>query len=146
MDNRSIPIITEQIFNSSIDTVWKAITEQDQMVQWFFEEIESFEPVVGFETKFNVTTPNRDYMHLWKLTEVVPGKKITYSWKYEGLPGDGIVIFELFPQNDQTLLKLTNLGLESFPEDIPEFTRESCIGGWKYFINDRLKEYLDKKV
>jgi hypothetical protein len=36
--------------------------------------------------------------------------------------------------------------LEDFPDDIPEFRRESCIGGWNYFINHRLKEYLDKKI
>jgi len=33
---------------------------------------------------------------------------------------------------------------ESFPLDIPEFKRESCVEGWTYFIKKRLKEYLDK--
>ena len=35
--------------------------------------------------------------------------------------------------------------VESFPQDIPEFSRMSCLGGWTYFINQSLKEYLEKK-
>ncbi|NOQ28383.1 MAG: hypothetical protein GQ564_23720 [Bacteroidales bacterium] len=73
-------------------------------------------------------------------------KKIVYDWSYEGISGDAIVIFELFEQGNQTNLRLTNRGLESFPKDIPEFTRESCIEGWNYFIKNRLKEFLDREL
>jgi uncharacterized protein YndB with AHSA1/START domain len=135
-------IIVEQIFNTSISTVWDAITKVDQMRQWFFENIESFKPEVGFETKFNVQAESRSFLHLWKITEVVPMKKIVYDWRYEGLSGEGNVMFELIELGNQTKLRLTNLGLESFPKDIPEFTRESCIKGWSYFIKNRLKEFL----
>jgi hypothetical protein len=33
---------------------------------------------------------------------------------------------------------------ETFPDDIPEFRRDSCIGGWEYLIQKSLKEYLEK--
>jgi uncharacterized protein YndB with AHSA1/START domain len=138
------PIIVEQKFKASIDTVWKSITEIDLMRQWYFENIPSFKPEVGFETQFNVKSQNRDFLHMWKVTEVVPIKKITYNWKYDGYPGDSFVTFELSRQNDFTMLKLTVDVQESFPEDIPEFTRESCIAGWEFFIKERLKEYLEK--
>ncbi len=36
------PIIVEQFFNRSIESVWKAITEVEQMRQWFFENIPEF--------------------------------------------------------------------------------------------------------
>ena len=139
---RSKPVIIEQHFNRSVNDVWSAITQIDHMTQWFFENIPTFEAKVGFETSFNVNANGVDYLHLWKITEVIPQKKITYSWKYRDFKGDGVVIFELFEETDQTLLKLTNHGLETFPDDIPEFTRESCEAGWNYFINQRLKEYL----
>ena len=48
------PIIVEQTFNTSIETVWNAITEVDQMRKWFFDNIPSFKPEVGFETQFDV--------------------------------------------------------------------------------------------
>ena len=41
------------------------------------------------------------------------------------------------------MLRLTDQTLESFPDDIPEFTRESGIEGWTFFINKSLKEYLE---
>ncbi len=137
------PVIVEQIFNSSVSEVWEAITNLDQMKQWFFENIEAFKPDIGFETKFNVQTENRNFTHLWKLTDVIPFKKITYNWKYEGYPGDSFVTFELFEQNDHTMLRLTHEVVESFPDDIPEFTRQSGLDGWNYFIKKRLKEYIE---
>lgn len=141
--NNEKPVIVEQIFNTPISVIWKAITNRDQMKQWFFENIESFRPEVGFETKFNVKTQERNFLHLWKLTEVIPLKKITYNWKYEGYPGDSFVTFELFEMKNHTKLKLTHNVVESFPNDIPEFTRESCLEGWNYFIRKSLKEYLE---
>ncbi|MDP3353676.1 MAG: SRPBCC domain-containing protein [Flavobacteriaceae bacterium] len=136
------PIIIEQIFNQNIETVWNAISQLDQMKQWFFENIPAFNAEVGFETQFNVKAPSQDFLHCWKIIEVIPNKKIVYRWKYKNISGEGIVTFELFEKNNQTKLVLTNEGLESFPQDTPEFARESCIAGWNYFIKKRLKEYL----
>ena len=65
------------------------------------------------------------------------------NWKYGGLAGDSFVVFELFDQNNLAKLRVTHHVRESFPEDIPEFRRESCIEGWHYFLKKRLKEYLD---
>ena len=137
------PVIVEQTFHTSIDAVWKAITEIDQMRRWFFDNIPSFKPEVGFETRFNVTSKGRHFLHLWKVTEVVPLKKITCNWKYEGYAGDSFVVFELFEQDNATTLRVTNRVVEDFPEDIPEFSRESCIGGWTFFIKKSLKEFLE---
>ena len=64
------PIVVEQTFNASIETVWNAITDIDQMRQWYFENIPSFEPKVGFETQFNVQCQGRDFLHMWKVTEL----------------------------------------------------------------------------
>lgn len=137
------PIVVEQIFNSSIESVWSAITNLSEMHRWYFENIPSFQPTVGFETKFNVKSETRSFMHLWKVLKVIPNKLIKYNWKYENYTGDSNVIFELFEEEDKTRLKLTVEILADFPESIPEFKRESCEGGWKYFIKDRLKEYLN---
>ncbi len=83
---------------------------------------------------------------MWEVTEVVPGKMITYNWKYDGYPGDSFVVFELFKQNNLTRLKLTHQVYESFPEDIPEFSRESCIEGWTFFIKKSLKGFLEERI
>ncbi len=73
-------------------------------------------------------------------------RKIIYNWKYRDYPGDSNVSFELFEEGKCTKLKLTHTVLSDFPEDIPEFSRESCLAGWKYFISGRLKEYVAGKM
>ena len=138
------PIIVEETFNAAIATVWNAITEIVEMRQWYFENISSFKPEVGFKTQFNVISQDRNFLHLWEVTEVEPMTNIAYSWKYDGYPGDSFVVFELTRQNNLTKLRLTHQVMESFPEDIPEFTRESGVAGWTFFIKNSLKEYLEK--
>jgi uncharacterized protein YndB with AHSA1/START domain len=99
MDTNTGPIVVEQTFNAPIAVVWKAITDKDQMRQWFFETMTEFEPELGFETEFNVRCEDRDFLHQWKITEVVPEKRIAYGWRYGGYPGDSMVAWELTVQS-----------------------------------------------
>jgi len=136
------PIVVSQVFNSSVDNVWKAITELHQMRQWFFENIPEFKAEVSFKTQFNVASEERNFLHLWEILEVTPQQQIVYSWKYKEYKGAALVSFELTKTDSRTLLTLTNKVLEDFPENIPEFKTESCVAGWEYFIKNRLKTYL----
>lgn len=143
MNHTNDSIIVEQILDRSISIVWETISNPNKMKQWFFEQIEDFKPEVGFKTSFVVQVEDRIYTHVWEIIEVIPQKKIVYSWKYAEHQGEGIVIYELEEKNSKTLLRLTNLGLDTFPKDVPEFSKESCINGWTYFIKQQLKNYLD---
>ena len=138
------PVIVEQILHTSINDVWDAITNVERMNQWFFGNIESFRPEVGFETQFEVQVEDRKFTHLWKLTEIIPFQKITYNWKYKEYPGDSLVTFALIEEQGHVKLRLTTEIVENFPAEISEFSRESCLGGWHYFIKQNLKEYLEE--
>lgn len=139
------PIEITVNFDSSIDIVWKAITNLNQMKQWFFETIESFEPITGFKTQFEVFSGDRKFTHLWEITKVIPYNKISYNWKYSEYSGNSFVTFELYKINDKlTSLKLTHTTTENFPINIPEFLRESGVQGWNFFIKKNLKEYLHR--
>ena len=137
------PIQVKHHFEQPVAKVWKAITELDQMTVWFFDNIPDFEAKVGFKTRFVVTSEDRTFIHLWDIVEVIPLKKIRYRWRYEDYQGDSFVTFELSEVKNQTILTLTTTIVEDFPEDIPEFKRESCQAGWNYFIKESLKNYLD---
>ena len=137
------PVIVEQLFNVSPHIIWKAISDIDQMHKWYFDNIPDFKPEIGFETQFDVDSGERIFRHLWKVIEVIPFKKLVYNWKYKGYDGDSNVIFELFENQNRTILRLTTQVLENFSQDIPEFKRESCVGGWKFFIQQRLKSFID---
>ncbi len=142
MKSTDKPVIVENIFDRSINEVWKAITEHSQMIQWFFENLPDFKPEVGFKTQFNVNAPSRDFLHLWEVTQVISNKKIVTNWKYEGVNGESFVTFQLAEQDNKTKLTVSTIVIEDFDDNIPEFKRESCQDGWNYFIKERLNNYL----
>ena len=139
------PIVVEQIYNAPIAAVWKAITEKDQMRQWFFEPMSDFETEVGFETRFDVQVEGQNYAHQWKVTKVVPERRIAYDWRYGGYPGNSSVTWELSETPQGTILKLTHKGIETFPQDNPIFSRESGEAGWGYFLHESLKPFLERR-
>ena len=96
------PIIVEQTFQTSPELLWNAIATQKEMVQWYFENIPAFVASVGFETQFPVHSNDRVFTHIWKVTEVIPGKKISYNWTYIEYPGEALVTFELFEDGKQS--------------------------------------------
>jgi uncharacterized protein YndB with AHSA1/START domain len=139
------PIVIERNFDAPMDLVWLAITQKDQIKEWSFD-IKSFEAVVGFEFQFEGGTERKTYLHRCRVTEVKAGKKLQYSWRYEGYGGQSTVTFELFPSGDQgTRLKLTHEGLESFPKENPDFAKENFYKGWTQIIGESLKNFVEKK-
>lgn len=138
------PIIIEERYNASVQKVWDALTNIDRMRLWYFPNIPDFVPEEGFTTQFNVESGGRDFLHIWRVTEVIPLQLIKYSWEFVGYPGRSTSSFLLFNDNQSTLLRLVVEVQEDFPEFIPEFRRESCIGGWEYFLKGNLKIFLEK--
>lgn len=143
--NANAPIVVEQTFEVPVAAVWKAITDKDAMPLWFFEQIADFEPRVGFEAQFTVTVDDLDFVHLWKVVDVVAEQRIAYQWRYEGYPGDSTVTWELFQTPDGTRLQLTHTVHEPFPQNIDALKRESGLTGWQYLIQESLKAYLDRQ-
>ena len=144
MTTNSEPVIFECTFNISVVKVWEALTNRDQMKQWYFD-LKEFKPEVGFEFSFNGGPPDKVYIHVCKITEAEYCKKITYSWRYEGYEGISYVTFELFAGGEnQTRLKLTHTGLETFPANNPDLAKHNFVAGWTDIIGRSLKEYLDK--
>jgi uncharacterized protein YndB with AHSA1/START domain len=143
MNNEALVI--EKILDAPIKKVWEAITDKDQMKQWYFD-LSDFKPEKGFEFKFaGQGRKGEEYIHLCKITEVIPLKKLQYSWQYEAYPGYSLVTFELFEDGKKTKLKLTHTGLETFPQNNPDFALESFTGGWKELITTLLSEFLTKQ-
>lgn len=137
-------VVLEQTFNASVEKVWKAITNRDDMAQWYFN-MDEFEPEVGFKTQFNVHHDGRDYLHIWKVTEVISLKKISYEWRLWEYPGNSLLTMELEANGDKTKLKLTHEKLETFKPGIyPDMARENFVAGWTRFIGTALKEFLEK--
>src|SRR4051812_39770037 len=104
------PIVIEQVFNASVSTIWKAITDKEEMKNWYFD-IKEFIPEPDFEFKLYGERDGRKYPTSCKIIEVVPEKKLSYTWSYDHNPAQTIVSFELFKEGDLTRLKLIHEGL-----------------------------------
>jgi len=138
------PIIFERIYNAPVEKVWAAITDKDQMKQWYFD-IPAFKPEVGFEFQFTGgPDEGPKYVHLCKILEVIPHKKLTHSWRYEGYPGDSFVTWELFEEGDKTRVKLTHKGLSSFGSANPDFAKKNFVMGWTEITGKLLPVFIEK--
>jgi uncharacterized protein YndB with AHSA1/START domain len=137
-------VVVERTFDAPVARVWKALTDVEEMRQWYFD-LKEFKPEVGFEFAFIVEHERMTYHHLCKVTEVIPQKKIAYTWRYKGHEGDSLVTFQLSADGDKTRLKLTHEGLETFPKG-PSFARENFLKGWTEIIGSELKQFVEGKA
>jgi len=138
------PIIKEVMINAPVEKVWKAITDKEDMQQWYFSLAE-FRPEVGFQFTFTGGDENVQFVHICRITEVVPMKKLSYTWQYEVLPGAvSVVTFELFEEEGGTRVRLTHTGTEQFKTDNPMFARESFTAGWNEIIGSNLKAFAER--
>jgi uncharacterized protein YndB with AHSA1/START domain len=140
-NNLAGAVVIERTFNASVERVWSALTNVEQMRQWYFD-LREFKPEVGFKFEFVVEHEGNAYHHLCKVTEVIPQKKIAYTWRYKGEPGDSLVTFELFPEGIKTRLKLTHTGIETFPKT-PAYARKNFEAGWTAIIGSELKQFVE---
>jgi len=136
------PFVIERTFNAPYGKVWNAITNKEEMKKWYFN-LKEFKPEIGFEFEFWGEDGDFKFLHRCRITEVVAGKKLSYSWTYPEYKGSSLLTFELFPEGANTRLRLTHTGLESFPQDHQSFKKENFVAGWTEIIGKNLKEYLE---
>ena len=138
------PIIIERVYNAPVARVWKALTDLDEMKKWYFE-LDQFKPEVDFRFQFaGQGAKGENYTHLCEIKEVIPHKKLSYSWRYQGFEGNSLLTFELFEEGDKTRLRLTHAGIESFPANNPDFAKASFMEGWTMILGISLKEFVEK--
>ena len=138
------PLVVEKAYDASVASVWSALTDNDKMKKWYFQ-LPEFRAEVGFKFSFTGGSKEKQYLHLCRITEVIPNKKLAYTWKYDGYPGESLVTFELFEEGDRTRVKLTHAGLESFPSDTPDFASSSFQKGWESILGTSLKNFVENK-
>ncbi|HCT30562.1 MAG TPA: SRPBCC domain-containing protein [Bacteroidales bacterium] len=138
------PITFETHYAASPEKVWKAITDKEQMKQWYFD-------IPDFELKenatFNFYEPGNEkkFHHLCVIKEIVPNHKFQHTWTYPELSkGSSLLTWELIPDGKGTLVKLTHTGIESFADGGKDFSQENYEAGWNEILGKMLREFLEK--
>jgi uncharacterized protein YndB with AHSA1/START domain len=97
------------------ETVWEYLTNSELMAQWLMKN--TFQPIVGYDFQFKtgpVPKLNFDGIFYCKVLEIIPLKKLSYTWNCG--PGDGkielesVVVWKLEPTAKGTELYLEHSG------------------------------------
>lgn len=141
------PIIVEQIINAPVKRVWKALTDNDILKKWHFD-IPGFRALPGFSFQFYEEGENRQYLHVCRILNAVENKQLSYSWRFNGYPGNSVVTFDLEEmQNGKTKVILTHEGVDTFSEDCsdPNMSPDVFEVGWIDKIKNLLKKSIEKE-
>lgn len=126
------PLIFERTYSAPVEKVWRALTDPAQIAAWFVP-FSGFKAEPGCEFTFmGVTKEGTPKKHLCRIVEVKPSEKLSYTWRYDGYPGDSLVTWVIAPEGERTKLTLTHAGLETFPAT-PGFARKNYQEGWTHF-------------
>ena len=83
----------QYFFSHPVEMVWAYLTTSELMTQWLMKN--DFQPVVGSDFQFTtgpIPSLNFDGIIYCKVLEIVPFKKLVYSWK--GGPGNGVITLD----------------------------------------------------
>ena len=137
------PIAVSITSSATKANIWNALTHLETMRKWYFPNIDNFEAKLGSKSSFLVENEGRQFTHTWEVIRVSPEEHICYTWHYPEYDGFAEVSFNINSMaDDQHNVTVSLVVLEDYPQDIPEFKRESCVGGWEYFMG-RLKNFLE---
>jgi uncharacterized protein YndB with AHSA1/START domain len=137
------PVIKEVILDAPVSKLWKALTDKDELKHWCFD-MDAFKPSVGFGFQFYGENEGHKFLHLCKVLEIEVERKMKWLWTYKDVPGNTYVTFELFPQGNQTKLRLTHEGLETLPQD-KNYSKQNFVEGWNMILGELLPKYLSGK-
>jgi uncharacterized protein YndB with AHSA1/START domain len=95
--------------------VWEYLTKSELMEQWLMKN--DFQPIVGADFQFRtgpITSLNFDGVFYCKILEIIPFKKLSYSWKSGPGQGkitlDSVVIWNLEEKDKGTEVFLEHSG------------------------------------
>lgn len=140
----------EIIIDQSVERVWEALTQPEEMKNWYFN-IPNFEPKKGEIFDFIVSFTDEDgehnFRHLFKIMKVIPTEKLQHTWEHPGhSKGISMLTWELFPHEGSTTVVLSHEGVEAFlDEGSRYFTEASYHAGWTDILQG-LKEYLENEI
>jgi uncharacterized protein YndB with AHSA1/START domain len=134
----------EKMYKAPVDKVWKAITDREQLKQWYFDFPEDFKLETGYQFDWHAGPPGgKQWLHRGKMMEIIESKKLVHTWEYPGYSGTSTVIWELIPM-DKNTTKLIFTHQFNVPFDTKEeaLRRENFAAGWNHIINTGLVEFL----
>jgi uncharacterized protein YndB with AHSA1/START domain len=138
-------VTVQRTYDAPIERVWDALTNKDQMKQWYFD-VSDFKPEPGFKFEFTGGDESVSYRHFCEVVEADKPNRLSYTWRYENIEGTSLVTIDLKSENEnRTHVKLTHSGLD-FKTDDKNFQPSSFNAGWNEIIGTSLRNFVEKDV
>src|SRR5688500_10239909 len=83
------PLVFERTYEAPVERVWEALTNKAQMREWYFD-VSDFKPEPGFRFYFTGESEGIHFKHECEVVEAVKPEKLSYTWRYEGYPGQSL--------------------------------------------------------
>lgn len=136
-------IVIKKKINSSIEKVWHALTDTNELHSWYFD-IPDFEAQAGKSFQFYEPGEEKKFLHQIEIIEVVPNKKLKHSWFYPDFSEEKtFVTWNLESVENKTFVTLTHDGTEKWKDLGEGFSKESFTQGWNEIIGKSLQLYLE---
>ncbi len=127
------------IIDALQDAVFRAITDEKELTRWFPDQAD-LEPKVGGSVLFKFFDEGKENHRVeGKVLELVPGRKISYSWTNLSDPNfpKTVVTWTVEPAaGNKTLVTLVHTGFDPKSRWFDLHSK-----GWSYFIEERLSKY-----
>ena len=130
----------ERLYPHPVDRVWEAIGTSRGLAAWLMPN--SFEPVVGHQFQFRwKKIPGWRGIVDCEVLEVVPRRRLSFSWRGEERHRPTRVTFTLEPAEGGTRLVLVHDGFRGFGGFI---SKRMMSGGWRSkLLGRQLPQALD---
>lgn len=115
----------EHRYAHSIQAVWNAISNSEEISAWFIKA--DFKPEVGYEYTFT----HENTVINGKVLQASPVNTLIYTWVVAGTGVETTVSWYLKEENGETVLTLEHSGIENYPtEDMVTTMFNNFENGW----------------
>jgi uncharacterized protein YndB with AHSA1/START domain len=145
MKEKDYDIIKKEIvINASVDKVFLALIDPEQLTQWF-PNIATIEPWAGGKVFFRfskqVTKEKKDHDIIGTIISIIPNKEISYTWNFTTKPEynkNTIVTWKLAHlDNDKTKITLIHSGFTN----LDRIQYDEHNEGWDWYTK-RLENFV----
>ena len=134
-------IILEHSYEFPINAVWDALTDPAALAEWLMPG--DFKPVVGHKVTFHCEPlPGFDGTVQVEVLAADKPRRLTYTWKTNGMEKPTIVTFILTPTSGGgTHLRLEHTGFEG---DNGKIMYDTFKGGWGHKLASQLGPAINR--
>ena len=128
----------EKVYDHSIDKVWKAISEAEEISAWFIKA--DFKPEVGYHYTFESTGEN--CTAITGIVKQASPYTLIYTWVVQNTSVETTVKWNLEESDGKTKLTLEHSGIAAYEGETAVAMFNSFNGGWDNCISE-LDKYLN---